>query len=240
MPELDDAFLNRVAHDLRGELATMVAGVHYLMRYEAGVSAPGRQMLERVERAGQRLRRLLDELELSGWIGGERGASPVQERVSLGGLVQAAVLRLGPSITQRGVQVNLALSEDLPEIEVDPDLLGAVVELVIDFAVARAPGASVDVGAAAEGGGVALTVRDHGGPLDAALLARAFEPFFEKELLPKPEPGGRRRERLGLGLAIAHGVARAHQGSLEAAPHDDGLALTLRIAAPGCPRTGAV
>ena len=42
---IDDVFLGRVGHDLRGELATMVAGIHYLMRYEAGVSDTGRRSL---------------------------------------------------------------------------------------------------------------------------------------------------------------------------------------------------
>src|SRR5262245_1970943 len=66
----EEAFLGRVGHDLRGELATMVAGIHYLMRYERGLSDAGKQMLERVNGAGGRLRRLLDELEHAAWIKG--------------------------------------------------------------------------------------------------------------------------------------------------------------------------
>lgn len=241
MTELDDAFLNRVTHDLRGELATMVAGVHYMMRYEGGVSAPGRQMLERVERAGQRLRRLLDELELGGWIGGERTADAAAiEPCRVEILVHAALGRLEWLFTQRAAHADLSLPSDLPEIEADPELSGIAIELIIDFAVSRSPGGSVEITASSEGGFITLGVRDHGGAIDPAALARIFEPFFERDLVPRPEPGGRRRERLGLGLSIAHGVARAHGGSLQAAVEGDGIALTLRLRTSGCPAVAAV
>src|SRR4051812_17857126 len=65
---VDDTFLSRVGHDLRGELATMVTGVHYVLRYEPSLGEASRQMLTRVQGAGQRLRRLLDELDDAVWI----------------------------------------------------------------------------------------------------------------------------------------------------------------------------
>src|SRR5690348_14795172 len=99
---VDDAFLSRVTHDLRGELATMVAGTHYLLRYEAGIGETGKQMLERVNGAGQRLRRLLDELELSVWIDRPPGAALNPEAGRLAPLVEAALGRLERAITQRG------------------------------------------------------------------------------------------------------------------------------------------
>ena len=42
MPVGDDEFLSNVGHDLRGELATVVAGVHYLLRYEADLGDSAR------------------------------------------------------------------------------------------------------------------------------------------------------------------------------------------------------
>jgi two-component system, OmpR family, sensor kinase len=237
----EDAFLNRVGHDLRGELATMVAGVHYLMRYEAGLGEPGKQMLERVNGAGNRLRRLLDELELAAWIDGapfaasgpERGPTDlVVEPSRLPILVAAALGRLERSIGQRRVTVRTELPADLAEIDVDPELLGAALEYVLDFAVARSPGRAVAVRAT---GPATLEVIDEGGPVAPATLARLFEPFAEKELIPRPEPGARRRDRLGLGLAIAQGIFGAHGGSLTALASDRGLTLTgaLPRALPG-------
>src|SRR5207237_966600 len=134
-------------------------------------------------------------------------------------LVEAALERLERSIAQRTVTVETRLPDDLPELTGDLELLGVAIELVIDFAVARSPRRAVHVVATGVGGGApVLQVDDEGGPVDAAALARIFEPFAERELVPKPEPGARRRERLGLGLAIARGILVAHGGGLSAAP----------------------
>jgi two-component system OmpR family sensor kinase len=236
---VDDVFLSRVTHDLRGELATMVAGTHYLLRYEGGVGETGKQMLERVNGAGQRLRKLLDELELSVWIEAPKALADAitPEAGRLQPLVEAALGRLERSIAQRAVTMETELPDDLPELTGDLELLGMAVELVVDFAVARSPKHAVRVVAAAGGGGApVLHVEDEGGPVDAAALARIFEPFAERELVPKPEPGARRRERLGLGLAIARGILVAHGGGLGAAltPDGGGIALTCALPGPGC------
>lgn len=230
----DVAFLGRVTHDLRGELATMVAGVHYLMRYEAGVGPSGKQMLDRVNGAGQRLRRLLDELELAAWIGGTpEGATPAIEQSRLDVLVDAAIGRLQGVITQRNVTAEVAVNGELPEIEIDPELSGAAIELAIDFAVARSPGKTVHVTSAIEAGFAVVRIADEGGLPDDSALARIFEPFAEKDLVARPEPGARRRERLGLGLAIARGVLRAQGGSVVTEPSPRGITLALRFRARG-------
>jgi two-component system OmpR family sensor kinase len=224
MPE-EDAFLGRVGHDLRGELATMIAGIHYLMRYEAGIGEAGKQMLERVNGAGGRLRRLLDELELAAWIEGRPPGPLAVEPLRLGILVEAALGRIERFIAQRHVTVRTALP-DLSEIEGDPELLGAAVEYALDFAVARSPGHAVDVRAA---GPATIEVTDEGGVVDPSVLAHLFEPFAEKALIPRPAPGARRRERLGLGLAIARGILDAHGGKIEAASAERGIALTCTL-----------
>jgi K+-sensing histidine kinase KdpD len=225
MPD-EDAFLGRVGHDLRGELATMVAGVHYLMRYETGLSEAGKQMLERVNGAGGRLRRLLDELELAAWIGGRPPGPLSVEPCRLPILVEGALGRIERSIAQRHVVVHAGLPVDLAEIAGDPELLGVALEYALDFAVARSPGRAVDVNAS---GPAEVAVIDEGGPVDAATMARLFEPFAEKELIPRPEPGVRRRERLGLGLAIARGIFAAHGGGLRAVAGDRGITLNCRL-----------
>ncbi len=224
----DDAFLSRVGHDLRGELATMVAGTHYLMRYEGGLSDAGKQMLERVNGAGNRLRKLLDELEAAAWIAGRPPGPLALEPCLLGSLVAAALGRLERPIALRHVAVHAEIPADLPEFEGDAELLGAALEYALDFAVARSPGRTVEVRALGPSG---LSITDEGGPVDAAALARLFEPFAEKELIPRPEPGSRRRERLGLTLAIARGIFRAQGGGLTAAlaPEGRGIELTCAL-----------
>jgi K+-sensing histidine kinase KdpD len=223
--EAREALLGRVAHDLRGELATMVAGVHYLRRYEGGLSDPGKQMLERVDGAAGRLKRLLDELEHAAWIGGRPPGPLSQEPCRLAWIVAGALSRIERSVAQRKVTVRVEVPEDLPPFDGDPEVSGAALEYVIDFAVSRSPGRTVLVHADDPG---VVTVTDEGGPVDDATLAGLFEPFAEKAVIPRPEPGTRRRERLGLGLAIARGILAAEGGSLgaTATPGGGGVALT--------------
>jgi K+-sensing histidine kinase KdpD len=206
----------------------MVTGIHYLMRYEAGLSDTGRQMVERVHGAGGRLGRLLDELEHAAWIEGRPPGPLVAEPCRLSALVEGALGKLERSVTQHQVAVRVEVPRDLPPVEGDAELYGQALEYVLDFAVARSPGRAVEVRAE---GPAALSVRDEGGPVDDPTLARLFVPFVENDLIPRPAPGARRRERLGLGLSIARGMLAAQGGSLDAAvgPDRRGLVLAVRL-----------
>jgi C4-dicarboxylate-specific signal transduction histidine kinase len=155
-------------------------------------------------------------------------------------LVHAALGRLEKPIAARRVAVDVDLPPELPEVVADPELLGVAVEYALDFAVARSPDKAVHVTGVVEGGRPVIRVADAGGAIDPAALAHIFDPFVEKDLVPRPEPGARRRERLGLGLAIARGILAAQGGEVEASisPEGDGVVLTLLLGSRG-PRAAA-
>jgi two-component system OmpR family sensor kinase len=226
---VDEVFLSRVGHDLRGELATMVTGVHYLLRYEAGLGPTARQMLDRVNGAGQRLRRLLDEFDDAVWIdSGSRSALTLAE-CHADALVKNVLGRLDQVITSREVTVDLDVPADLPSFDVDEKLCESAIEYVLDFALARSRKKTAHLKAALIDGRTVLSIADEGGAIDAEALLRLWDPFLERELLPKPEPGQRRRERLGLGLAIARGILAVHGGALTAQNTPDGQGLTFQF-----------
>src|SRR6185503_16466513 len=134
---VDDVFLSRVGHDLRGELSTMVTGVHYLIRYEAEIGPTARQVLDRVNSAGQRLKRLLDEFDNAVWIDGGDPAALSFEPCRIGRLVKDAISRLQPIIATREVSLDVEVPEDLPPFEADVELCGTAIEYLLDFALAR-------------------------------------------------------------------------------------------------------
>jgi K+-sensing histidine kinase KdpD len=226
---VDEVFLSRVGHDLRGELATMVTGIHYLLRYEAELGPTARQMLDRINGAGQRMRRLLDEFDDAVWIDGGSPAALALEPCRVDVVVKGAIERLGPAIQTREVGIDLQVPPDLPPFNGDARLSGAAIEYVLDFALSRSRKKAVHIAASAREGRTLLSVTDEGGSIPEEARGRILEPFVEKEVIPKPEPGQRRRERLGLGLAIARGILAAQGGALDVENADDGQGVILHV-----------
>ena len=71
---------------------------------------------------------------------------------------------------------------------------------------------------------VSIRVHNFGAPIPAAVRAHLFEPFRQGA------ETGRRASGVGLGLFIAHEIARAHGGTLEVLSNEtEGTAFTLRL-----------
>jgi K+-sensing histidine kinase KdpD len=223
-----DAFFRRVEHDLRGELATMLAGVHFVVRYVPALGDDGRRMLDRVKGAGERLTRLLDELGHAAWATGADRRWLAIEPCELGAIVAGAVAASSARAADRGVAIDVEPIPDHP-LEADPELLRDALGFVVETAVLRSK-AEGRVGVAVratEEGRTAIVVRDEGGALPPDALGRVLEPFVGRELAQREGP--RTRDTLGLGLSIAAGVLRAHGGSLHAAPTPTGLELVAEL-----------
>jgi two-component system, OmpR family, sensor kinase len=225
--KIDEIFLGRVGHDLRGELATMIAGIHYLVRYEAGLTPSARQMLDRVNGAGQRLRRLLDEFDHAAWVGGGDPAAMMLSTCDAAVIVERTIERSKGQIEASGVELRVDVPADLPRFEADGELCSVALEHVLDFAIARSTRGLVVVRADAALGVPVLRVSDQGGAAEEGVLSRLLDPFVEKDVVPRGQAGAQRRERLGLGLSIAQGILTAQGGGIRAEATADGAGITL-------------
>ncbi|WP_170319337.1 sensor histidine kinase [Polyangium spumosum] len=226
---VDEVFFDRVAHDLRGELSTMLAGVHYLLRFGRDLSPPTREMLERVSGAGERLTRMLAELDDAVWLL-DTQKQLVLAPLRFGDLLDEVMSRVEPTVKTRGVRLVLDLTDEDAAAEVigDVDLLATALTSVVDLATLRAPQRTVHVTAAAKGSAPIVRVSDEGDAVPKDVLARLFEPFVEREIVPR-ETHGRRKLRLGIGLPIARAIFEAHGGSLVVQPGDAGLTLECTV-----------
>ena len=222
------AVLAAVSHDLRTPLAGIKASVSTLADSSLHLDEHDRTALldaaaDETERLDALLANLLDLSRLQTGV-----VAPVLEPASVDGIVAGAL---------RGVdaeRVRDETPEDLPLVLTDAGLLERVLANVVENAVRHAP-PTVPVrlcaGVVDTAGTRRLEVRvvDRGPGVPDAERDRMFEPF--QRLGDVPEGSG-----IGLGLAVARGLADAVGATLEADDTPGGgltMVLSLPLAAPG-------
>ncbi|WP_179756897.1 DUF4118 domain-containing protein [Kineococcus aurantiacus] len=198
------ALLTAVSHDLRTPLATLKASLDSLRAKDIDLPEDVRdELLAEVGHSADRLQGLIDDLlDLTRVRSGV--VEPHLVVVDLDEVVHAAVRDLP------GVEVRVPA--DLPPVSTDPGLLQRVVANLVQNAVRHGGnGVQVDAAVSTEDGhrAVRLLVVDHGPGLPGAAKERAFTPFQRL--------GDRSTAGLGLGLAVARGLAEAVGGRLDAA-----------------------
>lgn len=99
-------------------------------------------------------------------------------------------------------------------VRVRPDALARCIGNLLDNALKY--GGTAELSCHQHGDRIVVTVRDHGAGMEAALLARAFEPFVRGDTSRSSGDG------TGIGLAIARAQAAAIGGTLTLANHPDG------------------
>ena len=211
-----------VSHELKTPL-TAVKGFMELLENE-GIGQERRQeFLGLMSQEVGRLERLIaEQLELARLDAG--ALSLEREPVDLGALaVEVAASR---RLLSEREGVELAVSVPGAEVVVDAD--GARVEqillILLDNAVRHTPaGGKITVGVGVDGGHGTVSVRDTGSGISHDSQQFVFDRFYQAD--PSREGRG-----LGLGLAIARGLADAHGGSIEvrSTPHV-GSVFTVRL-----------
>ncbi len=107
-------------------------------------------------------------------------------------------------------------------VEADDLALKRLFANLIDNAIKY--GACAEVALTVDDGAAVVEVADKGPGLPSAELERVFEPFYRAEPSRNRETGG-----MGLGLAVARSIARAHGGEVTLASGDAGLTAIVRL-----------
>ncbi|HMM36596.1 MAG TPA: ATP-binding protein [Thermoanaerobaculia bacterium] len=196
-----------VAHEVNTPL-TGVASYARLLLDDTPADDPRRPVVEKIERQAFRAARLVGSL-LDLARGRPRDLSPLAPH----DLVAEACRALEDEVKGRRVRLDVDLPEALPNVlghadalvQVLVNLLKNAVEAVAVPKDGRPGPGSVRVSAAPQTGSVVFTVEDDGPGLSSVEQERVFAPFHTT----KGGQGG-----VGLGLAIAGDIIRAHGGSL--------------------------
>jgi signal transduction histidine kinase len=237
LERLRDDLTHMLIHDLRGPLGSILTSLALIQQ----MAPPGKPMdpeatevLTLARSSGQHLMHMINQLLDVARI--ESGSVPLQrERVSAEELLSAATLRLRPAAEAAAITVLAEAAPDLPELSVDTQLIGRVLDNLSDNAVKFAPNGSTirmwaRPGPAAPGlrAGVLFGVSDEGPGIPPDERGRLFEKFSRL-----PNIHGR-RGGTGLGLAFCRLVVEAHGGqiSLESTP-GRGSTFLVRLPATG-------
>ncbi|RTL57767.1 MAG: PAS domain-containing protein [Rhodocyclaceae bacterium] len=134
-----------------------------------------------------------------------RGEALGRESIPVAELLQEVVHTIEPLARAR--QVVFSVHDEAGDTLLTgnrKELAGALQNLLENALHAVVEEGQVDFTARVRPESIEFLIRDNGKGMDAAVVARLFEPFFTT-----------RAEGTGLGLAIARGVARAHGGGIE-------------------------
>jgi two-component system sensor histidine kinase RegB len=189
------------------ELSTPLGTISVIAGEMAHQAAPGSVLASDaalIRAEVERCRAILDELSFR--AGEPVGEAPAQVRVAE--LLADAVTRTGPDVVRRvRTEAPHGLTWTLPRKAV----LQALVSLLRNALEASEHETPVDLNAEVTDDRLRLTVRDRGRGMDAAVLARAGEPYFTTK-----GPG----KGMGLGLFLARSLAEQLGGALhiESAP----------------------
>jgi signal transduction histidine kinase len=223
-------FLATMSHELRTPLNAVIGFSEALLADEQ-IPGQGREFSAAILEAGRHLLSLIDDILQVAQIGS--GELPVQTRaLHLPSILESAVRLVRTSAEAAQVSVTLDPPPDtLSRAQAEERRLRQVLLNLLSNAVKFTPaGGAVHLSAAIlPDGAVEVAVRDTGIGIEAAQLARAFEPFVQLETTHDRRYGGS-----GLGLYLARAFARAMGGDLTL-DSARGVGTTARLRLPAAP-----
>jgi signal transduction histidine kinase/DNA-binding NarL/FixJ family response regulator len=202
-----DRVLAVVAHDLRSPLTALRFDLEMLRVEPAGaLDASDVRTLVRAERAAGRMDALIEDLLDVARL--ERGALAVERRPhDMGALLEEAALTLRSLVEGHGLRFEVSAEGPAPVLAVDATrVLQAVSNLVGNAAKFSRDGGRVALAWGVAGGELRITVRDDGPGIPPEQVQHIFGAFWQARHAD--------RRGLGLGLAIARGIAEAHDGRI--------------------------
>ncbi|MDX1689512.1 MAG: HAMP domain-containing sensor histidine kinase [Acidimicrobiia bacterium] len=206
-----------VSHELRTPLTSIIGALQTLQRPEFAHDDPAAaDLVQAALNQTDRLKVLVDDLLVASRL--DRHVLPVRMRpVDVARLAHEAVAGVPGA-----AEVFVVLSRGDAAAVLDGDHLGRILRNLIENVLRHAPGSHAQIRAETRPDVVEIVVSDTGPGIDESVLPR----LFERSAPPAGTDGG-----LGLGLAIARGLAEAMEGTIDHAETPGGGA-TFRVELP--------
>jgi signal transduction histidine kinase len=221
-------FVANASHELRTPLAINRALVEVAVT-RPGASPDARQLGDALLLVNGRHERLIDGLLT---LADSENELAERRPVDLADMAEHLLEAAQPALRDGGLTLRVPLLTAAPAIG-DPVLLERLVHNLVENAIRHnRPDGWVCVETGSAGEFVTLTVANTGPVVPAYEIETLFQPFRR---LANERVADQRDRGFGLGLSIVRAVARAHGGTVSAAPRDpsDGGGLTVRVTLPG-------
>lgn len=216
------AAVGRLASGIAHEINNPVNGIRncvYAIRNDLDNTVQTREYLGMMDEGLAHVSDVVQKL-----LGFARKQQPGARPMRLNEAVETVARLASFDVDRKGVRLELALAEDLPDVQADPQLVREVcMNLLLNAVDAVAPGGLIRVVTRAAGDErVVLEVADDGRGIPAAEIGHIFDPFYTTKGTG---------EGTGLGLSISLGIVKAHGGSIDVAS-EPGRGTTFTIMLP--------
>ncbi len=210
----EDQLLRRMAHDLKGPLATVMTYLDLVRQNKPGnLTDDQMTRLDKANRSGRRLLRLLNDfVDYARMQAGTVGLDRTE--FELGDLASDITRELEQTLEARKQTLRCTVPPNKAIIWADRMRLTQIVSVLVGNASRYSADAlPIDLEMWAEGNRLRVRVVDQGRGMTESQLAKVFEPF-------DPDQPSRRSENdqteagSGLGLVLARGLVRLHGGEL--------------------------
>jgi signal transduction histidine kinase len=196
-----------IYHDLRSPLANVVSSLNLLDTMLPAKDSATKSLLDISMRSSERIQRMTESLlDLSKLEAGQ----PIGNRTlsNIADLVYEAVDAIESTVNNKNQVIKYNVSEHLPKVLVDQDMIRRVVTNLLENASKYSPaGETIEIGARAEKDQVLIWIKDHGPGIPASEHERIFDKFIRLKTANGPKG-------LGLGLAYCRLAVQAHGGSI--------------------------
>ena len=202
------------------------------------VPEPLLEWLRSIDRAGQRLNRLVNQILQM--LQADQFERPLRRRsTDLAALLRQAVEDVQPFVQQRRQTLAFDAAADLGSLDVETEMIRDSIDHLLLNAIKFTPdGGQIRVNARRTAGGDAeIAVRDEGIGIEETNLGHIFDSFFTELNVSRHSSGQYEfnRRGLGLGLALVKAFVEIHGGQVGVAS-TPGMGTTFTVTLPGSSR----
>jgi two-component system phosphate regulon sensor histidine kinase PhoR len=206
LDEVKRDFVASASHELRTPLTSIKGFLEMLAGRLEGDEA---RWLAAVRRNTERMAAIVEDLLSLSRLEAQ-GAEISREPTDLKRIVEDVTGMFAGPIQSKGLELQVAVPDDLPRLPADPFLLEQMLVNLLDNAVKYTEKGGIRVACSFAGGQVRIEVSDTGTGIPAEHLPRIFERFYVADKSRSRRLGG-----TGLGLSIVKHIVQQHGGTIE-------------------------